>query len=224
MLNIRIGVLVFYYLYACVSFVEGCREQCLFHYDNSFEESEKRCGQVSTGRVSIQNNKASFSGFGFIALPVFKGNTLQPYFALAFRFRYTGAVTSKKQPIVLISNGCEMNSPTIELSIAGSTLTLKLVLTVDEEKNDVVLISIPDVDVAKETHVKIGQDNTRIRILVGEHPMHIIEKSMHEHVVSSECPLQIGAGYGLLPFVGEIDEFVFYPCINEDFFDKETFP
>ncbi|ESO98320.1 hypothetical protein LOTGIDRAFT_159120 [Lottia gigantea] len=208
----------------CVSSLEGCKEQCLFHYDVTFNDAHSRCGHLTRGDVTIFDSKAVFSGDGYISLPVFERNTLQPYFAMAFKVKYTGKHGNRQKSIAILSNGCGESRPSIELSLLESTMTLKMVLTVDEMKSEEVVLSVPNVDIRKETLIKIGQDGNKIQFKVGDKPIHVMEKGMYEHIVLSECPLQIGSGYGLLPLVGEFDEFVFYPCINEGFFEQEIFP
>ncbi|XP_046360632.2 uncharacterized protein LOC124138139 [Haliotis rufescens] len=201
--------------------VKGCEESCRFSYDQSFKEYSHRCDQTSTGNIVV-TDRAHFDGTAFLSLPMFQQNPLRPSFSIAFIFKYLGQHTFRD--VAILSNGCVDTPPTIEFKLRQerrhnelATTTLSLKMTNDDRDMNITVRNI-NVNVRQEVLVQIAQNETAIEVQVAGQPRQTFAKDVNDYIGRSDCPLQIGAGRGLDNYVGEFDEFVYFPCVNPGFF------
>ncbi|XP_067656271.1 uncharacterized protein [Haliotis asinina] len=201
--------------------VKGCEESCRFSYDQSFKEYSNRCDQTATGNIVV-TDRAHFDGSSFLSLPMFQQNPLRPAFAMAFIFKYTGQRTFRD--VAILSNGCVDAPPTMEFKLRPgrhhnqfATTTFSLRMTNDERDMNITVRNI-NVNVREEVLVQIAQNETAVEVQVAGQPKQTFAKDINDYIGRSDCPLQIGAGKGLENYVGEFDEFVYFPCVNPGFF------
>ncbi|OWF55103.1 Protein PIF [Mizuhopecten yessoensis] len=194
-----------------ISSHEGCKPMYHFQYNGNFLEAYNRIQQVPNTGVAIYRKSALFSEGGQIMVWAMNNMNLDKEFAFCFEFMskvYNGEVA-------LLSNGYKGHDFTYKITYIPAQSLVKVYIELDDDTTAHLVVT--GVHPLKPHFVRLAKYGSKIKLRIDNISATMVKT--HAHVSISKSPLVIGAAQGCKGFVGHFDEFKFFKCVPNDFFN-----
>ncbi|XP_069138939.1 uncharacterized protein [Argopecten irradians] len=190
---------------------EGCKPMYHFQYNGNFLEAYNRIQQVPNTGVAIYRKSALFSDGGQIMIWAMNNMNLDKEFAFCFEFMakiYNGEVA-------LLSNGYKDSDFTYKITYLPAQAIVKAYIELDD--GTTAHLVVKGVIPLKPHFVRLAKYGPKIKLRIDNLKATYVKT--HAQVQTSNSPLVIGTAEGCKGFVGHFDEFKFFKCVPNDFFN-----